>query len=124
MTMFLDSQYTSLNFEVWFLILMIAGATTYGVKIVTDISTPLLWMLLMSGAYAGNVVARAIQWVPVTKSINGDIIVQSSNAAFAGMFAVMAVWFLLKLIMPGLMPNHVVQRPNEPKGVVGGNTTA
>ena len=99
--------------------MIIASTTTYGVKLVTDIAAALLFALLLLGAYIGNVVARAIEWVPVTKTINADLIVLSCNAAFAGMFAVMAVWFLTKLATPGLTPNRVVHRPNEPKGVAG-----
>ena len=122
MNQLLDPQYTVLSFEIWFLIGMVAGLTTYCVRVVTGIPTVLLWVLLNSGAYAGNVVARAIEYVPATTRISPDIVLNSSYACFAGMFAVMLVWFVCNLFLPGLIRPKVVQRPNAPKAVVGRST--
>lgn len=122
MSQLLDPQYTVLSFEIWFLIFMVAGLTTYGVRIVADMSTFALWAMLNFGAYAGNVAARAFEFVPATDIINPDIVLNSSYVCFAGMFAVMLVWFLCHLVLPGLIKPKVVQRPNAPKAVVGGST--
>ena len=122
MSQLLDPQYTVLSFEIWFLIFMVAGLTTYGVRIVTDIPTVVLWTLLNFGAYAGNVAARALEFVPATNIVNADIVLNSSYACFAGMFAVMLVWFVSNLVLPGLIRPKVVQRPNAPKPVVVGGS--
>lgn len=120
MSHLLDPQNTLLSFEIWFLILMVAGFTTYGVRIVADLPTALLWMMLNFGAYLGNVAARAIEYVPATNVLSPDVVIASGHACFAGMFAVMAVWFLCNLVLPALIKPKVVQRPNAPKAVVGG----
>ena len=120
MSHLLDPQYTILSFEIWFLIFMVAGFTTYGVRIVADIPTFQLWILLNFGAYCGNVVARAFEYVPATNVLSPDVVITSGHACFAGMFAVMAVWFLCNLVLPSLIKPKVVQRPNAPKPVVGG----
>jgi hypothetical protein len=120
MSQLLDPQNTLLSFEIWFLIFMVAGFATYGVRVVADIPTALLWTMLNFGAYAGNIVARAIEYVPATTVLSPDVIIGSTHACFAGMFAVMAVWFLCNLVLPGLIKPKVVQRPNAPKAVVGG----
>ncbi len=122
MSQFLDPQNTVLNFEIWFLILMIAGLTTYGVRVVTGLPTVLLWMALNFGSYLGNVVARAIEYVPVTNVLSPDVIINTTHACFAGMLAVMFVWFVCSLTLPGLIKPKVVQRPNAPRAVVGNST--
>ena len=122
MSHLLDPQNTLLSFEIWFLIFMVAGLTTYGVRLVSDISTALLWTMLNFGAYIGNVVARSIEYVPATNALSPEVVITSGHACFAGMLAVMAVWFLCNLILPGLIKPKIVQRPNAPKAVVGGTT--
>ena len=119
MSQLFDPQFTVLGFEICFLIFMVAGLTTYGLSIVTDISTPVLWTMLNAGAYAGNVVARAFEIIPVTTVVSPDIVINSSYACFAGMFVVMLAWFICILVAPMLAPQKTVQRPNGPKPVVG-----
>lgn len=119
MNFLVETQALSLGFEIWFLLLMVAGATAYFVRVVTGISTMTLLLLLSVGAFVGNVAARAAQLIPVTNSVTPDIVLNSTYACFAGMLAVMTVWFLCKLIGPALVPQRVVRRPNEPKPVTG-----
>jgi hypothetical protein len=122
MSVLFDPQFTVLSFEIWFLILMVGGLTTYGVAIVTEIPTAVLWTLLNFGAYAGNVVARALEFVPATNIISPDVVINSSYACFAGMLAVMAIWFFCKLVLPGLIKPKTVRRPNAPRAVVGSSS--
>jgi hypothetical protein len=114
-----EPQNMRLGFEVWFLILLIVTFTTYGLRLVTGLPVALLAAMLISGGYAGNVVARAIEWVPATTNITGDIVLQSANACFGGMMAVMAVWCICKLVAPLLSFERQVDRRREPKAVVG-----
>ena len=119
MNLLAETQAMSLSFEVWFLIAMVAGLTAYGVRIVTGLATSLLLTLLTFGAFAGNVAARAFQIIPATNVIPPDIVVQSSYACFAGMLAVMTVWFVCKLVVPAMTPQRTLRRAHEPKPVIG-----
>ena len=114
-----EPQNMKLGFEVWVLVLTIVFFTTYFLKLVTDIATPLLGALLVGGAFLGNVAARGLELVPATPNITVDIVLDSVYASFAGMFATMVCWFVYRLVLPGLIQPHVLQRANQPKGVVG-----
>jgi hypothetical protein len=114
-----EPQNMAFSFGVWTLILLLVSFTTYGMTLVTGSSVYVIGPVLIIGGYLGNVVGRAFEWVPITQNMNVDAVMLTTQAAFAGMFAAMMLWFLANLV-PLLMPERTVVRVNEPKGVVGG----
>ena len=119
LSLLLDPQFMNLSGEIWILIFAVVGLTTYGLHLITQMKAVILSAILAPGAFMGNVAGRAWELIPVTTNITPDIVMQSCNACFAGMLASTAVWFLCKLIVPNVLPEKKVARPNEPKGVTG-----
>lgn len=115
----LEPQNYLLAGEVCILIGIIVFLTSYGAKVVTDMPAAIVVALLVLGGYGGNVLARAAEIIPVTNNISVDIVLDSTYATFAGMVAVMAMWFVYKLALPSVVEPRKLVRPNEPRAVVG-----
>ena len=119
MSYLFEPQNMGLGFEIWFLVLVMASLATYAGSITTGLSWSILWPMLALGGYAGNVVGRAHEWLSTSQKVTPDAVLDSVYACLGGMFAVMAIWFFFKLVMPVLLEPKLLKRLNQPRAVVG-----